>query len=56
MKKRKEVLFILLDIIERLKDTNDKITISELEKATAILSNHITDELVENLKQQNKEA
>tara|TARA_Y100000401_G_scaffold86999_1_gene72365 strand:+ start:769 stop:900 length:132 start_codon:yes stop_codon:yes gene_type:complete len=33
----KEVLFILIDVLERLKDTNDEITISEISKAITLL-------------------
>jgi hypothetical protein len=37
MTKEREVLFILIDILDRLKDTNDEITISEINKAIKIL-------------------
>ena len=33
----REVLFILIDVLERLKDTNDEITISEISKAITLL-------------------
>ena len=33
----REVLFILIDVSERLKDTNDEITISEISKAITLL-------------------
>lgn len=37
MSKEKEVLFILIDILDRLKDTNDEITMYEISKAIKIL-------------------
>ncbi len=33
----REVLFILIDVLERLKDTDDEITISEISKAIKLL-------------------
>jgi len=57
MKRRKESLLMLNDIINTLKTrgANQK-TISDLQEATAFLSEHIIDALVENIKQKNKEA
>ena len=36
-KMSREVLFILIDVLERLKDTDDEITISEISKAIKLL-------------------
>lgn len=41
-KKEKEALFILIDVLERLKDTDDLITISEINKAIKLLDKNKT--------------
>ena len=42
MSKEREALFILIDILDRLKDTNDEITIYEISKAIKLLEGNET--------------